>query len=287
MPPFDEARYLRLLAARPGGAVGARVRYRERTGSTMDDARSAAASEGLASCGGAYVAGEQEAGRGRHGRRWDSPPGAGLLVTYHLCGSAPAVARATIAGALAVGDALREAAALEVRYTWPNDVVVESPAAAGTAARKIAGILAESVPAAGGRVDALLGIGVNLTSASALPTSLSGSAAGVVEAGGRPLAPEEMLAALSAALGARWRQAADEPAALTAAWRRQLLTLGRRVRLAVPRSGPEARVVEGLAFDVSPEGELLVRSGDGSIASFAAADVTTGAVPVAPGEGET
>ena len=276
MPAFDERRYRALLAARRGsGPVGARVRFRERTGSTMDDARSAAASEGLASCGGAYVAGEQEAGRGRHGRRWESPAGSGLLVTYHLCGSPRQAARATVAGALAVGDALSGAAGLDPRYTWPNDVVVERRGGE----RKIAGVLAESAPAAGGRVDVLLGIGVNLTSAADLPPELSHSAVGVVEAGGRPLSREELLAALSASLGERWRQAAEEPAALTAAWRSRLLTLGRRVRLAVPASGPGARVVQGVALGVAADGRLRVRLDDGSTTAVAAADVTTGDPP--------
>ena len=276
MPPFDEDRYRALLGARRGrGAVGQRVRFRERTRSTMDDARSAAESEGLSSCGSAFVAGEQEAGRGRHERRWDSPAGSGLLVTYHLCGSSDQAARATIAGALAVGDALREAAGLDPRYTWPNDVVVGSGGEGSGAVRKVAGILAESAAAPGGRVDVLLGIGVNLTSAAALPAALAEAAAGVVEAGGRSVSPEEVLAALSAALGERWRQAADEPASLTAAWRSRLLTLGQRVRLAVPASGPGASVVEGLALDVSPTGELLIRSADGSTTAYAAADVAT------------
>ncbi len=288
MPAFDEGRYRALLAARRGsGPVGARVRFRERTGSTMDDARAAAESEGLASCGGAYVAGEQEAGRGRRGRRWDSPPGSGLLVTYHLCGSPPQAARATVAGAVSVGDALAAAAGLDPRYTWPNDVVLEAPGGAGggDGARKVAGILAESAPAPGGRVDVLLGIGVNLTSASDLPPELAGSAIGSVEAGGRPLTPEELLAALSASLGERWRQAAEEPAALASAWRSRLLTLGRRVRLAVPAAGPDARVVEGVALDVAEAGELSVRLDDGSTATFAAADVTTDVMTgAAPGE---
>lgn len=125
----------------------------------------------------------------------------------------------------------------------------------------------------------LLGIGVNLTSAAALPAVLAEAAAGVAEAGGRSVSPEEMLAALSTALGERWRQAADEPASLTAAWRSRLLTLGQRVRLAVPASGPGASVVEGLALDVSPTGELLIRSADGATTAYAAADVTTSGPP--------
>ena len=61
MPRFDELQYaaLRAAARRPGASaasVGGAVRFRERTTSTMDDARAGAEQDGLASCGAAYVA---------------------------------------------------------------------------------------------------------------------------------------------------------------------------------------------------------------------------------------
>jgi BirA family biotin operon repressor/biotin-[acetyl-CoA-carboxylase] ligase len=276
MPLFDEERYAALLAAGRGDAggaaapsVGGTVRFRERTTSTMDDARAGAEQDGLASCGSAYLAGEQQAGRGRQGRRWESAPGSALLVTYHLCGSTEQAALASAAGALATGDALRSAARLEAGCKWPNDLVV---AAGAAGERKLAGILVEVLRPADGRVDVLLGIGVNLRGAGALPPELRVLATGVVEAGGRVVSVEDLLAALSTALAERWRQAAEEPAALLAAWRARLVTLGRRVRLAVPATGPGAREVEGDAVDVTSTGELVLRLADGSTASFAAAD---------------
>lgn len=279
--PFDHGWYASLLgeARRGNGSVGGRVHFRERTISTMDDARAAAESEGLASCGTAYVAGEQEAGRGRFGRRWESPAGSALLVTYHLCGSAEQATRVTVAGALATGDALRTAAGIDGLFKWPNDVVVGS--SRGRDPRKLAGILAETSSAREGRLDVLLGIGVNLRSAQVLPAGLESVAIGVVEAGGRAISAEALLAALSAALGNRWRQAADEPAALIAAWRARLVTMGQRVRLAVPAAGVGAHEVEGEAVDISPSGELVLRLADGSTSAFAAADVTTGVSPPA------
>ncbi len=278
MSPFDEQRYTTLLAAAGGGAaapsVGRAVRFRERTTSTMDDARAGADRDGLASCGTAYVAGDQEAGRGRQGRRWESAPGSALLVTYHLCGSAAQAPLASAVGALATGDALRAAAGLDTGCKWPNDLVVALGRAGVEGERKLVGILAEVLPAAGGRVDVLLGIGVNLRGAEALPEDLRPLATDVVEAGGRPVAAEDLLAALSLSLAARWRQAAEEPAALLAAWRARLVTLGRRVRLAVPADGPGAREVEGEAVDVTPTGELVLRLADDSTATFPAADAS-------------
>ena len=78
MPPFDLDRYQTLHAASSGGVVGANVRYREQTASTMDDARAGA--DAGADVGTVYVAGEQTAGRGRQRRTWLSQPGGGLAT---------------------------------------------------------------------------------------------------------------------------------------------------------------------------------------------------------------
>jgi len=282
MPPFDEQQYAALRAAARGAgaavsSVGGAVRFRERTTSTMDDARAGAEQDGLASCGTAYLASEQEAGRGRQGRRWESAPGSALLVTYHLCGSTEQAALASAVGALAAGDALRTAASLDAGCKWPNDLVVATGKQTGApggvgAERKLVGILAEVLRPPGGRVDVLLGIGVNLRGAESLPPELRPLATGIVEAGGRAVSAEELLAALSPALADRWRQAAEEPAALLAAWRERLVTLGRHVRLAVPAAGPDAHEVEGEAIDVTSTGELVLRLPDGSTPSFPVAD---------------
>ena len=88
------------------------------------------------------VAAAQTAGRGRLGRTWFSPPGAGSMSR-----SSAATRRAapllTLAGGVAVADGIRAATGLPVQIKWPNDVVVEGGAPARR--RKLAGILAEGV----------------------------------------------------------------------------------------------------------------------------------------------
>lgn len=105
------------------------------------------------------IADEQVAGRGRSGRRWSSPPGAGLWMSVLLRtpggGGAPLL---TLAVGVAVAEALegvvgRGAPALE----WPNDILLEG--------RKVCGILCEGIAgaaAAGGGAGVVAGIGVNL-----------------------------------------------------------------------------------------------------------------------------
>ena len=141
------------------------------------------------------VADEQTAGRGRLQRAWSSPKGAGLYFSLLLRPTIPQNywPLITFMAAIAVGDALREAAALETDIKWPNDLL--------SGERKICGILAEAMDTPAGRA-VILGIGINLTQ-SAFPPELENVATSVAEASGRPVEREQILAALLDALS-RW-----------------------------------------------------------------------------------
>jgi len=82
------------------------------------------ASEGAAE-GLAIVADEQTAGRGRLQRTWSSPKGAGLYFSILLRPQIPVHQwpLITFAAALAVGDALQEAAGVQTDIKWPNDLL--------------------------------------------------------------------------------------------------------------------------------------------------------------------
>lgn len=121
------------------------------TGSTNADLLAearAGAAEGLV-----LVAEEQTAGRGRLGRSWSAPPGAGLIFSVLL---RPAGVPPTRLGWLplltgvAVASAVRDQTGLPASLKWPNDVLVGE--------RKLAGILAE---AHGDAV--VVGVGLNIT----------------------------------------------------------------------------------------------------------------------------
>jgi BirA family biotin operon repressor/biotin-[acetyl-CoA-carboxylase] ligase len=270
MPPFDLNHYHTLNAAPSVGAassVGATVRYREQTASTMDDARAGA--DAGADVGTAYVAGEQTAGRGRQRRTWLSQPGGGLAVTFHLrpahTENAPLL---SAAGALAAADAIRETSGVATDIKWPNDVLYEG--------RKLVGVLAEARH--GAALDVFLGIGINVRDLRDPPEELLTTATSIEGAGGDPPDIEHLLAALSHSLQ-RWSDLLDaDPTALIEEWRGRLITIGTRIRLATP-SG----VVEGEALDVSEHGELVLRLDDGTTQPFSAGDVTT-APPLSSGQ---
>ncbi len=260
MAPFDHDHYRKLMRSK---WIGREVRYFEETGSTMDEARAGADATGVASNGIAYVAGRQTAGRGRHGRQWVSEPGAGLYVTYHLT---PAVADGSslyaVAGAMAVADAVREVARLDTVLKWPNDVL---HATAGG-----------SSPASSPRRATADAWTCSSASASTCglrrcPPRSADIATSIEDAGGDVPRIEELLAALSHALEPRIAEAERAPEILLEEWKRRLVTLGQRVRLA----SPDGAVHEGEAVDVSPRGDLVLRHDDGTVSEYAAGDVTT------------
>lgn len=222
--------------------------YVSSTGSTNADALDAAGG-GIAE-GTCFVAGEQTAGRGRHGRAWVSDPGAGLWCSTVLPSSLEPT-RAPIAAALAIIDMSQELPGPRLSIKWPNDVL----AADG---RKIAGILAE----AGGHA-VIVGIGINVDyPAEALPDPRATS--WFDETGMHP-DRNEVLAALLANLHARITQPFEQ---VLADYRSHSSTLGARVRVVLP-GGEE---LEGAAVNVDESGHLLVQTGE-TVRTVIAGDV--------------
>ncbi len=98
------------------------------------------------------VAEHQSAGRGRLGRSWHAPRGAGLLMTVLLHGPPPVAGRLVLAAGIAVCEAVGEVADVAASLRWPNDVYV--------GARKLAGVLVETAACEPG-IAMALGIGLN------------------------------------------------------------------------------------------------------------------------------
>ena len=220
------------------------------------------ASEGAAE-GLAILADEQTAGRGRLQRAWSSPKGAGLYFSLLL---RPAIPQdqwplITFVAALAVGDALREAAAVETDIKWPNDLL--------SGERKICGILAEAIDSPLGR-SVILGIGINLTQ-RAFPEELADVATSVAEASGRQPDRETILAALLRALS-RWYSLLHEPAGrekIVAAWTsRSSYAKGRLVQVS---NGDE--VWQGTTCGIEDDGALRLDTATGEVKLIRAGDV--------------
>ncbi len=108
--------------------------------------------------GAVVIADQQQAGRGRRGRDWFSPSGAGVYLSAIVRpkGAAGSVPILTLAAGAAAARAVRSVAALPVGLKWPNDLVIGRPW------RKLGGVLCETA-GHGARIDAVVvGIGINL-----------------------------------------------------------------------------------------------------------------------------
>jgi BirA family biotin operon repressor/biotin-[acetyl-CoA-carboxylase] ligase len=247
LPP-DLAAALLVSAARRGH-FGDPVYYFSETGSTNDVA--AALADRGAPEGATVVAAAQTAGRGRFGRTWFSPPGAGLYASV-VCRNATVAPLLTLAGGVAVADAIRLATGLPVQIKWPNDVIVES--GLPSRRRKLAGVLAEGSSGAEGLQYVILGFGINLQPA-AYPPELADRATSIETELGRP--PDgsavfaETLVALASLLE---RLAAGETHAVLSRWRALAPSAqGTAVQWDTPM-GSRAGTAAGIADD----GALLV-----------------------------
>jgi BirA family biotin operon repressor/biotin-[acetyl-CoA-carboxylase] ligase len=240
---------LRAAVTRPGG-LWRSVEVTPVTGSTNADLLARAA--GGEPEGAVLVAEQQNAGRGRLGRAWVSPPRAALTFSVLLRPTPVPRARLgwlPLLAGVAVAAAVRDVTGVDAQLKWPNDVL------AGPG--KLAGILAE---AAGDAV--VVGIGVNVSTESAeFPPPGPGAlpATSLLMQGSPSLDRERLLAGILAGLERSyltWSQFLGDPerSGLRAEYTRLCATLGRRVRVELPGG----RALDGLAAGVDADGRLLV-----------------------------
>lgn len=229
------------------------VQHHERIGSTNDEARRLA--ELGAPHGTVIHADEQEAGRGRFGRTWFSPPGnLYLSVLLRLQIAPERASELSFVTAITVADAVDALLPKQSKATlkWPNDVLVNDG--------KIAGILVES--AAGAQI---IGIGVNVLEA---PRNAPYKTATLVGAGGIATvdgARDILLDSLAKHLEA-WTEHGFEP--IRAAWLARAHPIGTRLRASIG-----GRSEEGLFAGLDGGGALLLDTGEGR-KRIVAADVT-------------
>lgn len=98
----------------------------------------------------------QTAGRGRHGKTWQSPPGSGVCISaaYTFVPPPENLPSLTLAVGLKILGALREAGVRGVDIKWPNDLVAKDG--------KLGGILTEVHQQSAREVTVVTGIGINV-----------------------------------------------------------------------------------------------------------------------------
>ena len=191
-------------------------------------------------------AARQTAGRGRHGRVWESLSG-NLAATLLLTPTGPQSdwPQLSFAAAIAAADmAAGFAPGAGIALKWPNDVLADG--------KKLAGILLER---AGPGL--AIGIGVNL---AYFPPDTEFPATALAALGVPPPAPGEALTALAAQF-AKWYEVwrGQGFAPLRDAWLARAAGLGARIRARLPDKERHG-VFEG----IDATGALLLKEGTGT-----------------------
>jgi BirA family biotin operon repressor/biotin-[acetyl-CoA-carboxylase] ligase len=204
------------------------------------------------------VADHQTEGRGRRGRGWGyGGPGTGLLASWLVRMETGLASLTSVLSSVAILRAARSLGVEKLSVKWPNDLLLDG--------RKAGGVLAINVRGSGG--DWLdLGTGIDVH---------TGDHPEEVRAAVTSFAREGFdidRLALLARLAVELERIVDaDAAARTAAvdeWRRNSVTLGRRVHV---EEG--AREFEAEAIDLDGDGALLVRRG-GELERVVAGDVS-------------
>lgn len=240
------------------------------TGSTNDRVMAACRASGqFAVC----LADYQAAGRGRQGRRWMSPPGAGICLSvgarFHE--GPGAFAGLSLAVGVAAVRALEDLGVHEVGLKWPNDLV--------WAGKKLGGVLIELRGEAEGPSVVAVGLGLNHRLPRGVRELLDDGAglppADLAEVCARPPGRTEV----AARLVDRLARTLDQFAALglgpfTRSWQRLDALHGLTVRA---RGG--GRDVAGVARGIDSSGALLVEGADGVLVRVTGGEVSLRAVP--------
>lgn len=228
------------------------------TGSTNADLLAAA--ESGAAAGTVLVAESQFGGRGRLGRSWESPTGAGLTFSVLLRPAPPASTWGWLP--LLTGLALARTLGSRARLKWPNDVLL------GPRDGKVAGILVQS-----GARGVVAGVGLNVTTSQAeLPV---GTATSLLLEGHRQLDRAELLVSFLSrfdGLYTAWQAHGGdaETSGLAVGYRAVCATLDSEVSVELG-----THTLYGRAVDVDGGGRLLVQpTGGGARVTVAAGDVT-------------
>lgn len=209
--------------------------------------------------GALVLARRQNAGRGRLGRSFASPPG-GLYMSICLrCGPGDAaLTLLTAAAAVAACRAVSALCGLELDIKWVNDLYYQG--------KKCCGILAEAVTSGGAIGAVVVGIGINYTTpAAAFAPELTDTVTSLFPGGGAPVPAERLAAGIHARLLEMFPHLAERT--FLPEYRRRNIVPGRQVTVLADPPW------QGTAVGIDDEARLVVRGAEGTEKALAAGEI--------------
>lgn len=210
------------------------------------------------------IAEEQTKGRGRRGRKWESPPGQSIYMTLGLKPDIEPdkASMLTLIMAYATAKAIRKITGLDAKIKWPNDIVLNG--------KKVCGILTEMHLEQTGIKSVVIGIGINVNQTE-FNEVIKDTATSLLLEGGKNVSREELVA---------WTMNYFEEAYEQFLLQKNLAFLKEEYEKLLANRNKEVRVLEpqgeyeGVALGICDTGELIVRRVDGTEALVYAGEVS-------------
>lgn len=221
--------------------------------------------------GATILADEQSAGRGRLGRKWQSPAGKGLWFSFLLRPQLPLdkIGVLSLAIAALIAETLTQQCGKDFRVKWPNDVLLGG--------KKVCGILCETQMSPTNVEAVIAGVGINvLQTEDDLAVEWRGRATSLFAAGCANLDRKNIFAALLAAFEKNLMgEISPRLPRLVAQWCARCEGLGEPITvLPANMSGLQSESTSGIFESLGEGGELIVRLPSGGLRFFSAGEIT-------------
>lgn len=242
--------------------AGRNVFYFSETDSTNTQAKRMG-DEGAAH-GTLVVAEQQTGGKGRRGRRWESPAGSSIYMSILLRPDIlpDQASMLTLVMAQSVAEAVRICTEEEALIKWPNDIVVNG--------KKICGILTEMSTEIEWINHVVIGVGINVNTES-FPAEIAETATSLYLESGKHQKRSPLIAEVLKQFEGYYGLflEAGDLSAMQERYNSLLVNCGREVRVLEPR-----HEYSGRAVGINEAGELLVCTEDGQTRRVYAGEVS-------------
>jgi len=241
---------------------GNKIYFYDEIDSTNNEAKKKA--EDGAKQGTLVIAECQNGGRGRRGKKWISPSGSGIWMSFVL---KPTIhpygaSMITLVAALSVVSALKNIKGLECNIKWPNDIVANG--------KKICGILTEMSSELDAVNYVIIGIGININSTE-FDEEISDIASSVFLETGLTIKRSQVVADFAKYFEKYYSifMQTQDMRGLIDEYNGLLVNVGREVKI----NNINSQFI-GNAIGINDKGELLVKKQDGSVEKVIAGEVS-------------
>jgi len=242
--------------------LGNKIYFYDEIDSTNNEAKKKA--EDGATQGTLVITECQNSGRGRRGKKWISPSGSGIWMSFVL---RPTIhpygaSMITLVAALSVVSALKNIKNLECSIKWPNDIVANG--------KKICGILTEMSSELDSVNYIVIGIGINVN-ITEFDEDIKDIASSVFLETGLTIKRSQVVADFARYFEKYYSifMQTQDMSGLLDAYNKLLVNAGREVKI----SNINSQFI-GNAIGINNKGELLVKKHDGNIEKIMAGEVS-------------